>query len=75
MNTEKLILELDREIAALQQARDLLLSNTDHHATTRIARTAKTKTKRTLSPEARQRIADAQKRRWAAAKKAAKTGR
>jgi hypothetical protein len=33
---------------------------------------AQTRKKRVLSPEARQRIADAQKKRWAAVRKAAK---
>jgi len=32
------------------------------------AKVAKTKKRRTLSPEARQRIADAQRKRWAAQK-------
>ena len=36
------------------------------------AKVAKTKKRRTLSPEARQRIADAQRKRWAAQKAKAK---
>jgi hypothetical protein len=34
----------------------------------KVAKVAKTKKRRTLSPEARQRIADAQRKRWAAQK-------
>ena len=34
----------------------------------KVAKVAKTKKRRTLSPEARQRIADAQRKRWAAKK-------
>jgi hypothetical protein len=36
--------------------------------TAKVAKVAKTKKRRTLSPEARQRIADAQRKRWAAQK-------
>lgn len=73
---DSIIESIDAEISRLQQVRSLLAQSTG--IGTKIAtsgrkpgRPAK-KAKRTLSPEARAKIAAAQKRRWAAAKKAAK---
>jgi hypothetical protein len=66
MDTAQLVTEIDSEIARLQQARALLAgvgSATPAKAPRR---------KRTLSAEARARIAAAQKRRWAKQKGAAK---
>jgi hypothetical protein len=58
---------IDAEISRLQEARKLLSGVSD------LRRAVKTKrAKRTLSPEARARIAAAQKSRWARQKKAAK---
>jgi hypothetical protein len=77
MTIGDIIEELDAEIARLQEVRKLL-SNTSSLAADGVTgkRSATTKTirrkKRTLSPEARQRIADAQRKRWAAQKKATK---
>jgi hypothetical protein len=70
MNREQIIAAIDEEIGKLNQVRKLLQSATGH----RLLPTnpsAKTGKKRVLSPEARQRIAAAQKRRWAKQKKEA----
>jgi hypothetical protein len=66
MDTAHLISEIDSEISRLQQVR-ALLSGRDSTIQPKLARK-----KRTLSPEARARIAAAQKRRWAKQKSAAK---
>ncbi len=64
MDTSMLLTAIDQEIGRLTQARDLLSGN---------GNSATKSVKRNLSPEARKRIADAQKRRWAATRiKAAK---
>jgi hypothetical protein len=67
---------IDAEISRLQQVRSLLAQSTGigtkiATAGRKAGRPAK-KAKRTLSPEARAKIAAAQKKRWAAAKKAVK---
>jgi hypothetical protein len=74
MAIESILAQIDEEIAKLQQIRSLL-------ATTGVAAKklaapkakkaavkAKQRKRRTLSPEARKRIADAQRKRWAAQK-------
>ena len=70
MNREQIIAALDDEIGKLNQVRKLLQSASGHRllSTTPSAKTGK---KRVLSPEARQRIAAAQRRRWAKQKKEA----
>ena len=80
MAIESIIAQIDEEIAKLTQIRALL-------ATTGVAAKklalpkvkkapaqaqTKGKKRRTLSPEARKRIADAQRKRWAAQKAKAK---
>lgn len=66
METSSLITAIDQEIARLTQARELL-------AGTRSTATFTGRPpRRRLSPEARKRISDAQKRRWAKQKKAQK---
>jgi hypothetical protein len=80
MSTESILVQIEAEIARLTQVRSLL-ANTGKVATKIIERKtkntpapvkAKAKTKarktRVLSPEARKRIADAQRKRWAAQK-------
>jgi hypothetical protein len=72
MTTKDMIAELDAEINRLQHARTLLASNSS--APRRRGRPASTIPskrlgKRTLSPEARAKIAAAQRKRWAQAKK------
>ena len=68
MDTNQIVIELDREIARLRQARELLSNGG--------ARGGKPvegdRIKRVLSPEAREKIAAAQRLRWAKSKKAAK---
>ena len=65
METKQIIAELDKEIARLREVRSLLVGSANG--------TKPASTKRApLSAEARKRIADAQKKRWAKAKKATK---
>jgi hypothetical protein len=66
MNTTELLTSIDAEIARLQEARALLAGRDGH------VRGRKPGKKRTLSAEARARIAAAQRKRWAAQKKVAK---
>ena len=67
MNLNEILSSIDSEIASLQQARALLAGQVGHSA----GKGRATK-KRTLSAEARAKIAAAQRKRWAAQKKAAK---
>jgi hypothetical protein len=74
-----ILMEIDNEIARLREVRSLLTSGTSSNrgGNKRVATKAspqKTK-KRTLSPEARERIRQAQLKRWAATKKANKTAK
>lgn len=73
MGTFAILAAIDKEIAQLQQARNLL-SGTERRGAARggMGNELVVRKKRVLSPEARKRIADAQKKRWAAQKKAAK---
>ncbi len=75
MNMDTFVAEIDAEIARLKQARTLL-AGTESPAVakkrgrpagvvTATVKPAKKKAKRTLSPEARKAIGDAQKKRWA----------
>jgi hypothetical protein len=77
MAIENILVEIDAEIARLKEARALLA--TLGAAVTKAGRIAKkapakakTKKKRVLSAEARQKIADAQHKRWAKLKAKAK---
>jgi len=68
---DSILAQIDAEIARLTQVRSLLaasgkISGKFGAATARVA--GKKRKKRVLSPEARKRIADAQRRRWAAQK-------
>ena len=87
MEVNRILAEIDAQIAKLQQARVLLSgvgASTSNAAPAKkaVGRPRKTvetpakpavgsRKKRNLSPEARKRIADAQKRRWADQKKSA----
>jgi len=76
MSIESILAEIDAEIARLTQVRSLLAGSAKV-ASTVSDRTAKknagrTQKKRVLSAEARKRIADAQRKRWAAQKAKAK---
>ncbi|MFZ0745251.1 MAG: hypothetical protein WAM85_12650 [Terracidiphilus sp.] len=72
MVIESILAQLDAEIARLNQVRSLLASSgkvavkVTERKTKKAA--AKTRKKRVLSAEARKRIADAQRKRWAAQK-------
>jgi hypothetical protein len=69
MSREQILAAIDEEISKLQQVRRLLQSSGGSKAFSGFS--GKPRVKRVLSPEARQRIAAAQKRRWAKQKKEA----
>jgi hypothetical protein len=76
MPGKSIIDAIDEEIARLREVRSLL-ARTSRIADSRQvskakAAAAKKRSKRRLSPEARARIAEAQRKRWAAARKAKK---
>lgn len=71
MTIDSILAQIDAEIARLTQARSLLssagkVSLSAAGAKLDGARAPKARKKRVLSPEARKRIADAQRKRWAA---------
>lgn len=74
MAIDSLIAQIDAEIARLNEVRSLLSSAGKTAVPARNGRAQKasaksaTRRKRVLSPEARKRIADAQRKRWAAQK-------
>jgi hypothetical protein len=72
MAIDSILAQIDAEIARLTQARSLLanLGTVSVSAPKKTAAPVKAKKrkKRVLSPEARKRIADAQRKRWAAQK-------
>ena len=86
MEVTRILAEIDAQIAKLQQARALLSGTATADSTGKkgVGRPRKStsaagqatkqptsgRAKRNLSPEARKRIADAQKRRWAERRKA-----
>ena len=78
MSINSILAQIDSEIERLKQVRSLLAGSGGTSATyterkaKRAPAKAKTRKKRVLSPEARKRIADAQRRRWAAQKAKAK---
>jgi len=78
MSLDNLLSTIDAEIARLQQARALLAgtsngTGTRRKSTTTAAASPNKRARRTMSAEARKRIAEAQRKRWAAQKKAAKS--
>src|SRR5579859_7082826 len=77
MTIDSILAEIDAEIARLTQARQLLAAAGTTKGVTKAARTAKPaakkgRKKRVLSADARKRIAEAQRRRWAAQKSKSK---
>jgi hypothetical protein len=78
MDTKEIISQLDTEIARLQEVKSILSATTTTKAKrgrpnkASITVIAPVSAKRILSPEARARIAAAQKARWAKVKKAKK---
>jgi hypothetical protein len=77
MNIQDIVVEIDTEISKLQQVKALLsgTSTTEKRKPGRPVNASlpgKVRTRRTLSAEAREKIAAAQRARWAKSKKAAK---
>ncbi len=76
MAFENLISEIDAEIARLTQVRYLLAGSEGgasfRYGANRVTANASPRKKRVLSAEARKRIGDAQRKRWAKQKKAVK---
>jgi len=78
MAIDSILSLIDEEISRLQQVRKLLSGAADiklpaaNGRGRRAPASKPARSKRVLSPEARKRIADAQKRRWAAQRKAKK---
>lgn len=70
MTREDIIAAIDEEISRLEKVKDLLQSSSSGKLSGALARKASAPRKRNLSPEARARIAAAQKRRWAKQKAA-----
>lgn len=71
MKIEAILAEIDAEIAKLTAVRKAIAGYGSTTLTTRALKKVKAapgKKKRTLSAEARKRIADAQRKRWAAQK-------
>lgn len=77
MSIETIVSEIDAEIARLVKVRALLATTgkvaklAEGKAAKAVKATKKAGKKRVLSPEARKRIADAQKKRWAKVRKEA----
>jgi hypothetical protein len=73
VQVSQIVIEIDTEIARLQQARDLLAGGSAKVVKRRgrVAgkKAVKTPAKRKLSPEGRRKIAEAMKRRWAERRK------
>jgi hypothetical protein len=73
VEVRQILVEIDNEIARLQQARDLLAGKNTKSGTRRGygagKKATKVRTKRKLSPEGRRKIAEAMKRRWAERRK------
>ncbi|HEY6851126.1 MAG TPA: hypothetical protein VI320_33555 [Terracidiphilus sp.] len=71
MAIESILAQIDEEIAKLEQIRSLLANTSVAAKAVKAPRAKKAsakekgKKRRTLSPEARNRIADAQRKRWA----------
>lgn len=74
MNTKEILEHINGEISRLQQVRALLQGGTNGYSKSGSASNGsaapKVKGKRVLSPEARKKIAAAQRKRWAKVRKA-----
>jgi hypothetical protein len=75
LNTKEILEHINDEISRLQQVKSLLQGTTNGHSRSASAvngaAAPKVKGKRVLSVEARKKIAAAQRKRWAKARKAA----
>ncbi len=66
MDRDGILKLIEEEISRLERVRELLTAKNGHtHAVGRIAKASGVPKKRVLSQDARNRIAQAQKRRWA----------
>ena len=79
MAIENILAQIDSEISALKQARALLAglgtaAPSSGRKAAKASGKAKPRKKRVLSADARKRIADAQRKRWAAVRAKAKKG-
>jgi hypothetical protein len=72
MSVNEILASIDAEISTLQRARALLIRPEPDNFKEKASSKRPLKKKRTLSPEAKARIAEGQRKRWAAQKKAAK---
>jgi hypothetical protein len=74
LNTKEILEHINSEISRLQQVKALLQGGSNGHSrgagSINGSAAPKVKGKRVLSPEARKKIAAAQRRRWAKARKA-----
>jgi len=71
MSLTAVVSAIDAEIARMEQARNLLAGSASEKRGRKPASNKSAKRKRTMSAAARQRIADAQKKRWAKTKRLA----
>lgn len=72
MRVDEILASIDAEISTLQRARALLIGTEPNGPKGKASSKKTLRKKRTLSPEAKARIAEGQRKRWAAQKKAAK---
>jgi len=68
MLVSEIIVTIDQEIARMKQVRAILTEGTSTPSGNAKSGKKLRRRKRTLSPEARKRIAEAQRKRWAAQK-------
>ncbi len=69
MEVSKIVVELDKEIARLKEARALLAGTPASNRGTSTKKAAGKPAKRTMTAEGRRRIAEAMKKRWAERRK------
>jgi hypothetical protein len=72
MSLNDILSSIDSDISRLQQARALIANDGTHTRGKKHAKKRPPKVKRTISAAGRKAIAEAQRKRWAAQKKAAK---
>jgi hypothetical protein len=72
MSIHDVLYAIDAQISNLEQARALLTGPGTSRRGKKSASTRSVKVERVMSPEARKRIGDAQRKRWAEQKKATK---
>lgn len=71
MQVSQILVEIDNEIARLQQARSLLAGESIRSSSRGRTAAKKSHSKRRMSAEGRRKIAEAMKRRWAERRKEA----